>query len=139
MLERRAALRALVTSLPTTEALVPASVIQVEPVVAVQPARANRTSSSAAIRVELEVAPVRENAAEAPTRATNSEPVRITYPDVLTLSEAAGYLRFGVSTVRAWVKQGHIPHVMIGRAVRFRREALERWLASMEKSGEMPS
>jgi excisionase family DNA binding protein len=53
-------------------------------------------------------------------------------PDVLRLKEAARYLRVGVGRVRAWVREGVLPCVRIGRQYRFRRAALAAFLASMD-------
>lgn len=42
--------------------------------------------------------------------------------------QAAKYLRLSPLTLRAWVAQRKIPHVRVGRLVRFRRRDLDRWL-----------
>jgi len=55
-------------------------------------------------------------------------------PDIMTVREAADYLRVGERAVREWVKQAQIPHARLGRHIRFRRAALQDWLASLEKT-----
>lgn len=55
-------------------------------------------------------------------------------PDVMTGQEAADYLRIGLGTLRAWTRERGIPHVHIGRSVRYRRQALLDWLAAQEKA-----
>lgn len=55
-----------------------------------------------------------------------------TAPDVMTPREAAEYLRFGESTVRQWARLGRLPGIRIGGRLRFRRQALLKWLADQE-------
>lgn len=55
--------------------------------------------------------------------------------DVMTVPEAARFLRVGASTLRAWANQGRLPSVRMGRHLRFRRAALLEWLAAQEKRG----
>lgn len=52
--------------------------------------------------------------------------------DVMTLTEAATYLRFAPSTLRSWVRRGKVPCARVGRSLRFRRVALDEWLKSRE-------
>jgi excisionase family DNA binding protein len=51
---------------------------------------------------------------------------------LLTVAEAADYLRVSRQTVRALVHRGYVPAVKAGPAVkspiRIRRDELERWL-----------
>ncbi|NJL30084.1 MAG: helix-turn-helix domain-containing protein [Thermoanaerobaculia bacterium] len=49
--------------------------------------------------------------------------------DILTLSDAAGYLRLPVETVERQANQGSIPGRLIEGSWRFLRSALEDWLA----------
>ncbi len=48
--------------------------------------------------------------------------------DVLTLDEAAAYLRVHPRTLRTKASQGKIPGAKIGRVWRFHRRQLEEWL-----------
>ncbi|MGC9317047.1 MAG: helix-turn-helix domain-containing protein [Armatimonadota bacterium] len=48
--------------------------------------------------------------------------------DVLTLSEAAAYLRVHPRTLRMKASEGEVPGAKVGRVWRFHRQQLERWL-----------
>lgn len=48
--------------------------------------------------------------------------------DIMTLDEAAEYLRVHPRTLRMKASQGKIPGAKIGRVWRFHRQQLERWL-----------
>jgi excisionase family DNA binding protein len=50
---------------------------------------------------------------------------------LLTAADAARLLAMKESTVYALARQGRIPCIRIGRAVRFTRPMLERWLAGL--------
>src|SRR5262249_9723979 len=51
---------------------------------------------------------------------------------LLTISEVATLTGFHEGTLRHWVSEGRIPFVRISaRCVRFRRDAIERWLAAL--------
>jgi len=49
--------------------------------------------------------------------------------DVLTVGEAAAFLRCSPDTVKRQARAGRLPASKIGRAWRFRRADLDRWLA----------
>jgi excisionase family DNA binding protein len=49
--------------------------------------------------------------------------------DVLTLEEAASFLRCSPDTVRRRARAGELPAAKLGRAWRFRRAELDQWLA----------
>jgi len=53
-------------------------------------------------------------------------------PDVMTIEEAAKYLRVSVATVRTWVREKSIPCVHFGKRVRFRKESLLSWFGEKE-------
>ena len=42
------------------------------------------------------------------------------------VAELAGLLQVKVSTIYAWVRQGKIPHIRLGRLVRFRAKDIEK-------------
>jgi excisionase family DNA binding protein len=46
---------------------------------------------------------------------------------LLTVQEAADYLGYAKGTVYQKVSKGEIPHVKLGRSVRFRRRDLDAW------------
>jgi len=48
--------------------------------------------------------------------------------DVLTIDEAASYLRIPKSTVYKLAQQGRLPCQKVGRHWRFHRDAIEGWL-----------
>ena len=48
---------------------------------------------------------------------------------LMTVDEAAAYLRLASWTLRHWVCKKKIPFVRLGRSVRFRRKDLERFVA----------
>ena len=49
--------------------------------------------------------------------------------EVLTLREAAAYLRLCPDTVKRRAQAGELPAAKVGRAWRFRRAELDAWLA----------
>ena len=55
--------------------------------------------------------------------------------ELLTTGEVAQWLKVAESTVRKWVHYGFIPHVKIGRCVRFREEDIETWLQERTEKG----
>ncbi len=54
---------------------------------------------------------------------------------VLLAGEVAELLKVPVPRVYELAREGRIPHVRIGRQVRFRQEAMEAWLAALENPG----
>ena len=48
--------------------------------------------------------------------------------DILTLDEAAEYLRVHPRTLRVKASEGQIPGAKVGRVWRFHRQQLESWL-----------
>ena len=48
--------------------------------------------------------------------------------DVLTLDEAAAYLRVHPRTLRLKASEGDVPAAKVGKVWRFHRGQLERWL-----------
>ena len=51
-------------------------------------------------------------------------------PTLLTIREAAGALKVSSSTLYGWVWQRRIPFVKVGRALRFERADLEKFIQS---------
>lgn len=50
--------------------------------------------------------------------------------DLMTYDQASKFLNFKLGTLYAFVSQGRVPHVRLGRrVVRFSRAALEAWLS----------
>ena len=50
--------------------------------------------------------------------------------EILTLQGTAQYLKCHESTIRRYIKQGHLPYFKLGpRVFRFRKSDLDRWIA----------
>lgn len=49
--------------------------------------------------------------------------------ELLTAQEVAAMLKVKVTTVRRWYREGKLRGARVGRALRFRRDEVERWLA----------
>ena len=52
---------------------------------------------------------------------------------LLEADEVARYLGMRTDWVYREVRAGRLPHIRLGRAVRFRRESIEAWLESRER------
>ena len=55
--------------------------------------------------------------------------------DLLTAEEVATMLKVKVTTVRRWYRQGLLPGAKVGKALRFRRNDVEDWLAAHFRPG----
>lgn len=55
-------------------------------------------------------------------------------PDVLTAEEAREYLRIGRTAFYDALAEGKLPGIKVGRLWRFRRETLEAWMTTQERS-----
>ena len=60
-----------------------------------------------------------------------SDPVIAEY---LTLAELCAWLKVPRATVYDWVHKRCIPHVKLGRLLRFERAAIAGWLAERERA-----
>jgi len=54
---------------------------------------------------------------------------------LLTPQEIADYLGVKQSTIYQWTHQGFIPHLKLGRFVRFRESQVRQWLEHKEEKG----
>jgi len=52
---------------------------------------------------------------------------------LLEAEDVANYLGMRTDWVYREVRAGRLPHIRLGRAVRFRRESIEAWLESRER------
>jgi excisionase family DNA binding protein len=52
---------------------------------------------------------------------------------LLEAEDVANYLGMRTHWVYREVRAGRLPHIRLGRAVRFRRESIEAWLVSRER------
>ena len=55
-------------------------------------------------------------------------------PTVMTLGEVARYLRINKSTVYRMAREGTLPAWKLGNAWRFKKDAIERWIASIQRA-----
>jgi len=60
---------------------------------------------------------------------------RLTMENLLTPQEIAEVLGVSKSTIYQWTHQEYIPHVKLGRFVRFRKSQIEIWLEKKAKKG----
>lgn len=51
---------------------------------------------------------------------------------LLTIDELAKVLSVKKSTIYQWVHLGLIPHIKVGRLLRFKEGSIQKWLASRE-------
>ena len=58
---------------------------------------------------------------------------------LLDVNEASEYLGIPVNTLRCWCSRKTIPHVKIGRMVRFDVEELNRWIGERAIPASGPS
>jgi len=58
--------------------------------------------------------------------------------DLLTAEEVASVLRVTPAWVYAQTRRRRIPHLRLGRYVRYRREALDEWIEQVESSSSSP-
>lgn len=58
--------------------------------------------------------------------------------DLLTAEEVASLLRMTPAWVYAQTRRRRIPHLRLGRYVRYRREALDEWIEQVESSSSLP-
>jgi excisionase family DNA binding protein len=56
---------------------------------------------------------------------------------LLTADDVAAMLGMGTDWIYAQVRAGRIPHVRLGRYVRFRAESIDRWLRDIEREATM--
>ena len=54
--------------------------------------------------------------------------------DILTLDELSGYLKLPKSTLYKMSERGKISSFKAGRQIRFRKTAIDKWIADQEKS-----
>jgi excisionase family DNA binding protein len=59
--------------------------------------------------------------------------------DLLTAEEVAALLRVTLAWVYAQTRRKRIPHLRLGRYVRYRREALGAWMKEVETTSSTPS
>ncbi len=60
----------------------------------------------------------------------------LNYKTLMTINEAAEYLHLQVSRLRYEVFIKRIPHIKIGRSIRFSQTQLDSWIEANSKNGE---
>lgn len=55
--------------------------------------------------------------------------------ELLNTAQVAEWLNVKESTIRKWTHYGFIPHVKLGRCVRFQESEIERWLQERAEKG----
>ena len=55
--------------------------------------------------------------------------------ELLNSAQVAEWLNVKESTIRKWTHYGFIPHVKLGRCVRFQECEIERWLQERSEKG----
>lgn len=66
---------------------------------------------------------------------TGKAAMRLETSEYLTLSELCQWLKVKPATVYDWTHTGFIPHLKLGRLLRFERAAIAAWLADQERGG----
>ncbi len=61
-------------------------------------------------------------------------PIHDRRPTVMTLEEVSKYLRINKSTVYRMARDGTLPAWKLGNVWRFKKEALERWIADTQRA-----
>ena len=69
------------------------------------------------------------------TNISRNELEALQLKTLFTVNEAATYLGLCPKTIRTQTKRGLLPHVRIGRFIKYRRVALDALLAGLEKGG----
>ena len=67
-------------------------------------------------------------------RRTTEEIMLERRPTVMTLAEVARYLRINRSTVDRMARDGTLPSWKLGNVWRFKKDAIERWIATTQRS-----
>jgi excisionase family DNA binding protein len=55
--------------------------------------------------------------------------------ELLNTAQVAEWLNVKESTIRKWTHYGFIPHVKLGRCVRFQESEIEKWLQARAEKG----
>lgn len=76
-----------------------------------------------------------------PYRGTDREGMPCARPTppiaaVMTVDEAAKFLRVGINQLYEAIGRGHVPHRRVGKTIRLGREALVLWLQERPETGQ---
>lgn len=56
---------------------------------------------------------------------------------LLTSKQLSELLQVNLSTVYKWTHMGFIPHVKLGKSIRFNKQDVERWLSERQRKGRL--
>lgn len=56
---------------------------------------------------------------------------------LLSVQQLSEWMSVPVSTIYKWTHEGFIPHVKLGRLVRFKQEDVERWVEKRAVAGRL--
>ena len=57
----------------------------------------------------------------------------MTEPRLLTIKDVLEITKLGRTTIYEVMRRGELPYLRIGRSVRFRHDALDKWLLELER------
>jgi excisionase family DNA binding protein len=69
------------------------------------------------------------------TRARR-DPLRVSHAEVITADEVAALLRMTPDWIYSETRRNRIPHMRLGRYVRYRRSAIEAWMEALEAEAD---
>jgi len=81
--------------------------------------------------------PILQTAPDVETFSQTTTFEYITKDEILSLKELTAYLKLPRSTVYYMCRVGKIPSIKLGKQLRFRKAALDKWLDKMEKERAM--
>jgi excisionase family DNA binding protein len=66
----------------------------------------------------------------------NEQPLTEDGSGLLNYAQAAQFLGIAEGTLQNWISSGlyAVPHIRVGRLIRFRQQSLSRWIASRERN-----
>lgn len=72
-------------------------------------------------------------------KRASTEPRQATSGELMTVEQAADYLNINEAFVRRLIQERRLPFLKVGRLVRLRQTALDRWLAAAEVPATRPA
>jgi len=62
---------------------------------------------------------------------------RLSMARLLSVQEASELLGVKVSTLYSWIHQGFVPHIKLGRLVKFSASDLSQWIEERKQEGRI--
>jgi len=59
--------------------------------------------------------------------------------NLLTPQEVSALLRVKPSTIYKWTHYNYIPHIKLGRSLRFKKKVIDRWVKKKERKSNVES